>query len=92
MRGDIVEEALREIEVPQVLEAVQQPVGGGGVAARLELPEPDEPRHPGVDRFVEQMLEFAPKPGRASRARSLPMRRCRVIAAVVVAALQRFLG
>ena len=44
--------------------AVQQPVGGGGIAARLELPEPDEPRHASVDRLVEQMLEFAPKPGR----------------------------
>ena len=31
---------------------------------RLELPEPDEPRHAGVDRFVEQMLQFTPKPGR----------------------------
>ena len=64
MRGDVVEEALWEIEAPQVLQAVQQPVGVGGIAARLELPEPDEPRHAGVDRFVEQMLQFAPKPGR----------------------------
>ena len=47
-----------------MFEAVQQPVGVGGIAARLELPEPDEPRHAGVDRFVEQMLQFAPKPGR----------------------------
>ena len=47
-----------------MLEAVQQPVGGGGIVARLELPEPDEPRHAGVDRLFEQMLEVAPKPGR----------------------------
>ena len=53
MRGDVVEEVLREIEPPQVREAVQQPVGVGGIAAWLELPEPDEPRHAGVDRFVE---------------------------------------
>ena len=61
MRGDIVEEALRKIEAPQMLEAVQQPVGGGGISARLELPEPDEPRHASVDRFVEQMLKVVPK-------------------------------
>ena len=47
-----------------MLEAVQQPVGVGGVAARLELPEPNEPRHAGVGRLFEQMLEVAPKPGR----------------------------
>ena len=47
-----------------MFEAVQQPVGGGGIAARLELSEPDEPRHAGVDRLVEQMLKVAPKPGR----------------------------
>ena len=47
-----------------MLEAVQQPVGVGGIAARLELPEPDEPRHAGVGRLFEQMLEVAPKPGR----------------------------
>ena len=63
MRGNIVEEALRKVESLQVFEAVQQPVGGGGIAARLELPQPDEPRHAGVDRFVEQMLEFALKAG-----------------------------
>ena len=28
-----------------------------------ELPEPDEPRHAGVDRLFEQMLDVAPKPG-----------------------------
>ena len=36
MRGDIVEEAFRNIEAPEVLEAVQQPVGVGGIVARLE--------------------------------------------------------
>ena len=64
VRRDIVEKAFRNIEAPEVFEAVQQPVGGGGIAARLELPEPDEPRHAGVDRLVEQMLKVAPKPGR----------------------------
>ena len=64
MRGNVVEEALREIEALQVIEAVQQPVGVSGIAARLELPELDEPGHAGVDRFVEQMLQCAPKPGR----------------------------
>ncbi len=34
---------------------VRQPVGVSGIAARLELPEPDERRHAGVDRFVEQV-------------------------------------
>ena len=48
MRGDIVEEAFRNIEAPEVLAAVQQPVGVGRIAARLELPEPDEPRHASV--------------------------------------------
>ena len=43
---------------------VQQPVGVGRIAARLELPEPDEPRHASVDRLFEQMLKVAPKPGR----------------------------
>ena len=64
MRRDRVEEAFRNIEAPEVLEAVQQPVGVGGIAARLELSEPDEPRHAGVGRLFEQMLEVAPKPGR----------------------------
>ena len=64
MRGDLVEKAFRNSEAPEVLEAVQQPVGVGGIVARLELPEPDEPRHAGVDRLFEQMLEVAPKPGR----------------------------
>ena len=59
-----MEEAFRNIEAPDVLEAVQQPVGGGGIAARLELPEPDEPRHAGVGRLFEQMLEVSPKSGR----------------------------
>lgn len=53
VRGDVVEEALREIEALQVIEAVQQPVGVSGIAARLELPEPDEPRHAGGKCFVE---------------------------------------
>ena len=36
-----------------------------GPSARLrQLPEPDEPRHAGVGRLFEQMLEVAPKPGR----------------------------
>ena len=56
MRRDRVEEVFRNIEAPEVLEAVQQPVGVGGIAARLELPEPDEPRHAGVGRLFEQML------------------------------------
>ena len=33
MRGDIVEEAFRNSEAPEVLEAVQQPVGVGGIVA-----------------------------------------------------------
>ena len=53
MRRDIVEEAFRNIEAPEVLAAVQQPVGVGRIAARLELPEPDEPRHASVDRLFE---------------------------------------
>ena len=64
MRRDLVEEAFRNREAPEVLEAVQQPVGVGRITARLELPEPDEPRHAGVDRLFEQMLEVAPQPGR----------------------------
>ena len=48
-----MEEAFRNIEAPEVLEAVQQPVGVCGIAARLELPEPDEPRHAGVGRLFE---------------------------------------
>ena len=59
-----MEEAFRNVEAPDVLEAVQQPVGVGGIAARLELPEPDEPRHAGVGRLFEQMLEVSPEPGR----------------------------
>ena len=62
--NDLAEEAFRNREAPEVLEAVQQPVGVGRIAARLELPEPDEPRHAGVDRLFEQMLEVAPQPGR----------------------------
>ena len=53
VRRDLVEEAFRNVEAPDVLEAVQQPVGVGGIAARLELPEPDEPRHAGVGRLFE---------------------------------------
>lgn len=64
MRRDVVEEAFRNREEPEVLEAVQQPVGVGRVAARLELPQPHEPRHAGVDRLFEQMIEVAPKAGR----------------------------
>ena len=64
MRRNRVEEAFRNIEAPDVLEAVQQPVGVGGIAVRLELPEPDEPRHAGVGRLFEQMLKVSPKPGR----------------------------
>ena len=64
MRRDVAEEAFRNREAPEVLEAVQQPVGVGRIAARLELPEPHEPRHAGVDRLFEQMLEVAPQPGR----------------------------
>ncbi len=43
--------------------AVQQPVGVSGIAARLELPEPDERRHAGGDRFVAQVLQFTPESG-----------------------------
>ena len=64
VRRNLVEEAFRNVEAPDVLEAVQQPVGGGGIVARLELPEPDEPGHAGVGRLFEQMLEVAPKPER----------------------------
>ena len=42
MRRDVVEEAFRNREAPEVLKAVQQPVGVGRVAARLELPEPHD--------------------------------------------------
>lgn len=52
------------IEALQVLEAIQQRVAVGGIAARLELPEPDEPCRARFDRFSEQMLQFALKPGR----------------------------
>ena len=38
--------------------------GVGRVAARLELPQLHEPRHAGVDRHFEQVLEVAPQPGR----------------------------
>ena len=48
-----------------MLEAVQQPVDVSGIAARLELPEPDEPRHAGVDHLSEQIFKVAPTPGRA---------------------------
>ena len=59
-----MEEALREIEALQVLQAVQQPVGVGGIGSRLELPEPHEPRHVGVDRLAEQILKSPAKSGR----------------------------
>ena len=49
-----MEEAFRRIEAPDVLEAVQQPVGVGGIAARLEQPVADEPRHASVGRLFEQ--------------------------------------
>ena len=64
MWRDVAEEAFRNREAPEVLEAVQQPVGVGRIAPRLELPEPHEPRHAGVDRLFEQLLEVAPQPGR----------------------------
>ena len=64
MWRDVAEEAFRNREAPEMLEAVQQPVGVGRIAARLELPEPHEPCHAGVDRLFEQMLEVAPQPGR----------------------------
>ena len=91
--GDVVEEALREIEALQVIEAVQQPVGVSGIAARLELPEPDEPRHAGGKCFVEQMFQCAPKPGRnplgdagfESGVRRRPARRAHSRSIVVVA-------
>ena len=44
------EEAFGNREAPEVLEVVQQPVGVSRIAARLELPQPDEPGHAGVDR------------------------------------------
>ena len=61
--GNVVEEALREIEALQVLQAVQQPVGVGGIGSRLELPEPHEPRHVAVDRLAEQVLKSTAKSG-----------------------------
>ena len=64
MWRDVAEEAFRNREAPEMLEAVQQPVGVGRIAARLELSQPHEPRHAGVDRLFEQMLEVAPQPGR----------------------------
>ena len=43
-----------------MLEAVQQPVGVGRIAARLELPEPDEPRHAGVGTsLVNTVLDLS---------------------------------
>ena len=63
MRGNTVEETTGEIEAPQVLQAVEQPVGIGGVAARFELPDPHEPRHAVIDRFVEQILKITAKSG-----------------------------
>ena len=62
--GDLAEEPFRHVEAPETLEGVQQPVGVGRIAARLELPEPHEPRHADVDRLLEQMLEVAPQSGR----------------------------
>ena len=52
--------------------AIQQPVGVGGIAARFELPEPDEPRrvNAGVGRLFEADVQ-----GRAE-ARAGPVRRC----------------
>ena len=57
------DEVVRNRKASEVLETVQQPVGVGRIAARLELPEPHEPHHAGVDRLFEQMLEVAPQPG-----------------------------
>ena len=38
------------VETHDRVEAVQQPVGVGGISARLELPEPDEPRRAAIFR------------------------------------------
>ena len=62
-RGNTAEETIGEMEAPQVLQAVQQPVGIGAVAARFELPDPHEPRHAVIDRFVEQILKSQRSPG-----------------------------
>ena len=55
------------MEAPDVLEAVRQPVGGRGIAARLQLPEPNQKtRHAVIGRLFdfERILEVAPKSGR----------------------------
>ena len=67
-------------------EAVQQPVGVSGIAARLELPEPDERRHAGVDRFVSRCSSArrsaggtrSADAGLRSGVRRRPVRRCSV--------------
>lgn len=51
-----------------MFDAIQQSFGVGGIAARLELPQPDEPRHAAGDRLVEQMFKVAE--ARAGPARS----------------------
>ena len=60
----------RYIEALEVLEAVQQPICVGGIAAQLELPEPDEPRHAGVGPSLRAHAR-----GRAE-APAGPTRRC----------------
>ena len=62
MWRDLVGEAFRNIEAPKMPAAVHQPLGVGDIAARLELPDPHEPRHAGVRRLFERMLEVAPNP------------------------------
>ena len=78
MRRDLVEEAFRNIEALDVLEAVQQPVGVGGIAAWLELLEPDphrrRERSSVHQRDVELFILLIPTGGiRTAREKSEPV-------------------
>ena len=55
--------------------AVQQPVGVGGIAARLELPEPDEPRRPSLREDARGRAEARAGPARRCELRSGAPRR-----------------
>ena len=57
MRGNALEETVRNPQPPHMLQAVQQPVDVCGVVPGFELPEPHEARHAVVDHLVEQAPE-----------------------------------
>ena len=56
------ENPFADVEALQVLETVEQTAGGGGVAPRLELPQPDETR-----RAVGHCLRQQPAQSRSGR-------------------------